>query len=610
MSVVTTSRIEPASPPNLAGEPNPAPASRMPGFRDVCEGLVCLAMAVLVMRSFFVEGYMISTGSMAPALFGYHKRVVCPSCGLLFARGVAFDDSHSSGDIDASLLEAGEQAVCPNCGQSAINIAQVPRNHGDQLLVFKHLFRLRPPNRWEIAVFHNPFHPGEAFVKRIVGLPGEAIQIVEGDVFANGEICRKSLAIQRAMRIPVFTSEHAPDNPRNSASHWIGRDGWTAEAPGQFQFDPSRDPEYRQDASVPQWSWLAYRHRHSNSSRRITSARMTNLPLGFALPDSPIVQPVTFRPDDDEPDAGTLFVTGPLSLEWEERLRDLSANADFQHAVSVLARKSRHPAITDNYGYDDLREGGRNTVSDLMIAGTLKLAGDGQFAIEMCDDQRRFRLVFDTGNETLSLLQIEPQVTPPRPAAAHTSTPDSRFPIPDSQPRTLRSVPLPAKLARGESVPFEMSVMDQQVLVAIDDDLAFPAWTYTVTSPPSLDSAPPVQLGARGLTASVRTLNLYRDIYYTPGRRRNGIAEPYRLDDDEYFVLGTIARSRSIAAAGPTPPSPPNFSSGNHSSCICQADQRRCKSAPASSPCAFPISAECGILSNWDLGDWDKWVTL
>ena len=541
MSVVTTSRIEPA-PPSLAGEPDAAPISRMPRLRDLCEGLVCLAMAVLVMRSFFVEGYMISTGSMAPALFGYHKRVVCPTCGVLFARGVAFDDSHSSGDIDASLLHAGEQAVCPNCGQSAINIAQVPRNHGDQLLVFKHLFRLRPPQRWEIAVFHNPFHPGEAFVKRIVGLPGEAIQIVDGNVYANGEICRKSLPIQRAMRIPVFKSEHAPPQPRSSAPHWIGGDGWLSETPGQFQFDPARDPEYQPNASVPQWSWLAYRHRDANSSRRVTSAAVTNLPLGFALPnsppDSPVVQPVTFRHDDDEPDAGTLFVTGPLSSEWEERLRDRSANAGFQQAISALARKSRHPAITDDYGYNELREGGRNTVSDLMITGKLALAGEGQFAIEMYDDQKRFRLVFDTGSDTLSLLQIEPQLTPPRPDAAPTSIPDSRFPIPDPQPHTLQSVPLPAKLARGESVPFEMSVMDQQVLVAIDGDLAFPAWTYTATNPSSLDGAPPVRLGARGLTASVRKLNLYRDVYYTPGRRRNGIAKPYRLDDDEFFVLG------------------------------------------------------------------------
>ena len=34
---------------------------------------------------------MISTGSMAPALLGYHKRVVCPSCRSEFAFGVAYD---------------------------------------------------------------------------------------------------------------------------------------------------------------------------------------------------------------------------------------------------------------------------------------------------------------------------------------------------------------------------------------------------------------------------------------------------------------------------------------------------------------------------------------
>ena len=49
------------------------------GARAAIDGLACLALAVLMLRTFLVEGYMISTGSMAPALYGYHKRVVCPT---------------------------------------------------------------------------------------------------------------------------------------------------------------------------------------------------------------------------------------------------------------------------------------------------------------------------------------------------------------------------------------------------------------------------------------------------------------------------------------------------------------------------------------------------
>ena len=50
------------------------------GFlRQVIEALACLAVAVIVFRAFLLEGYIISTGSMAPSLLGYHKQVVCLS---------------------------------------------------------------------------------------------------------------------------------------------------------------------------------------------------------------------------------------------------------------------------------------------------------------------------------------------------------------------------------------------------------------------------------------------------------------------------------------------------------------------------------------------------
>jgi hypothetical protein len=37
-------------------------------FRQVIESLACLAVAVIVFRAFLLEGYIISTGSMAPSL--------------------------------------------------------------------------------------------------------------------------------------------------------------------------------------------------------------------------------------------------------------------------------------------------------------------------------------------------------------------------------------------------------------------------------------------------------------------------------------------------------------------------------------------------------------
>lgn len=59
---------------------------------------------------------------------------------------------------------------------------------GDNLIVDKISFRFRDPNRYEIIVF--PFQHAENtyYIKRIIGLPGETIQVVDGYVYIDGEL--------------------------------------------------------------------------------------------------------------------------------------------------------------------------------------------------------------------------------------------------------------------------------------------------------------------------------------------------------------------------------------------------------------------------------------
>ena len=95
---------------------------------------------------------------------------------------------------------------CPNCGQDVIDGDGIPPNYGDQLLVQKNAYEFRRPRRWEVVVLNGPVRPVPPFVKRIVGLPNEAVQIVDGDIYANGRICRKDLDEQRALRIPCSTT--------------------------------------------------------------------------------------------------------------------------------------------------------------------------------------------------------------------------------------------------------------------------------------------------------------------------------------------------------------------------------------------------------------------
>ena len=49
-------------------------------------------------------------------------------------------------------------------------------------------FALHAPNRGEIIVFEYPLDPRKDFVKRVVGLPGEVVEVRNGDVIVNGNI--------------------------------------------------------------------------------------------------------------------------------------------------------------------------------------------------------------------------------------------------------------------------------------------------------------------------------------------------------------------------------------------------------------------------------------
>lgn len=495
----------------VRGEPIRRPPGLL-GVRAAVDGLACLAVAVLLLRAFEVEGYMISTGSMAPALYGYHKRVVCPTCGEAFTRGVAFDGSGAFAGDEDDLQGGGKHAVCPNCGQGAISVDDVPRNHGDQLLVLKHAYELRPPKRWEVIVFRNPNHPVEAFVKRVAGLPGERVQVRDGDVYANGEICRKPLETQRAMRIAVFEADRAPVGHKEWKPRWEGDAGWTAETTAGGRTFAFRPPAAGSGAGDDEeFSWLAYHHRLRSGGSHETAVPVRNVPEGFEVSDSPFVEPVRFEPSPDDPFSGVLVAVGAVDDDWERRLRDLWSDRAYQAAVTKLVERSRESPITDGYAYNRSLGLTPNPVRDLMVEFALRVSEGGRFAVEMSDGRDRFRLVADAAAGTLSLVRA-------------------------ATGEELRSAALPAGLLEGDGATVEMSVMDRQVLVAVDGREPFAAWTYDEPVGGGKGIVG-VRLGATGAGAEVRSLVLYRDVHYTRGKARNGVDVPYGLED-EYFVLG------------------------------------------------------------------------
>src|ERR1700731_2408146 len=67
---------------------------------------------------------------------------------------------------------------------------------GDYLLVDKlcyggsrfldRILPYRAVHRGDIVVFHYPVHPSEHFVKRVVGVPGDRIRLINRQVYVNG----------------------------------------------------------------------------------------------------------------------------------------------------------------------------------------------------------------------------------------------------------------------------------------------------------------------------------------------------------------------------------------------------------------------------------------
>jgi signal peptidase I len=65
-------------------------------------------------------------------------------------------------------------------------------NNGDQLIVDKITYRFRDPKRFDIIVFPFQYKENTFYIKRIIGLPGETVQIIDGDIYINGEVLEES----------------------------------------------------------------------------------------------------------------------------------------------------------------------------------------------------------------------------------------------------------------------------------------------------------------------------------------------------------------------------------------------------------------------------------
>jgi signal peptidase I len=223
-------------PPSIAYVTTPSPVRRL---FSVLVLTICL---LLLIHAYFFEPFQVPTGSMAPALLGHHRSGTCPRCGFMVDVGRTPMDCNGAG---------GEryycQATCPNCGSAELHLGRAPETRGDHVLVNKSVYALRPPRRWEVIVFRLF---GKTFIKRLVGLGGEEIEIRDGDVYVNGELVRKTFDEAMGMRVLVFDNDCAPE-PGGWKDRWEFEPEYTASW-------SSKQPLTLDGRSSPQK--LTYRH--------------------------------------------------------------------------------------------------------------------------------------------------------------------------------------------------------------------------------------------------------------------------------------------------------------------------------------------------------------
>jgi signal peptidase I len=179
------------------------------GLRRLVEWCVVGLLALLLVRTWHVEWFEVQSGSMAPTLLGPHSDIACSHCGFVY-------------QVDgADSNRALRKAVCPNCFTAGNELSRYAVARGDRLLVNKAAFVLRDPRRWDVVALRHPEHPSIVLVKRIVGLPGEQITLAHGDVFVNGAIASKPLAILRQMATTVYDgqADHATGHARWRGAH-------------------------------------------------------------------------------------------------------------------------------------------------------------------------------------------------------------------------------------------------------------------------------------------------------------------------------------------------------------------------------------------------------
>ena len=338
--------------------------------KEIVEQILVAFILAFIFRCFLVEAFVIPTGSMAPTLLGAHVDYRCPDCGYDYAvnysspsgNELMVESNVSVRTSTGAITPRTWKVACPNCGyRLPRENAADPKNqatgspikYGDRILVMKYQYLLNEPGRWDVVVFKADAEQSENkravgfdqnYIKRLVGLPGETLMVLDGDLFVSigpkpvGELAPadftvrpKSHAAQEAMWRIVYDNDHQPRQLSRTytargtqrseivdpqwTNPWtpLGK-GWTVDRT-RFRFDsPTGDGSLQFDPGVAPLKhaltdWLAYAQTSSASGTMVPDLFLTNQE-NFTLPVSDLKLKLVYQKDSG---------TGVLRLRMTKR---------------------------------------------------------------------------------------------------------------------------------------------------------------------------------------------------------------------------------------------------------------------------------------------------
>ncbi len=105
---------------------------------------------------------------------------------------------------------------------------------GDNLIVDKISYRFREPERFDIIVFPYQYAEDTFYIKRIIGMPGDTVQIKDGYVYINDELLEED----------IYGKEVIEDTKRGIADEPVvlGEDEYFVMGDNRNHSSDSRDP--------------------------------------------------------------------------------------------------------------------------------------------------------------------------------------------------------------------------------------------------------------------------------------------------------------------------------------------------------------------------------